>query len=144
MQALRRLRAHLVALMTASGWHRKATDSPAEKQRRADYNSKAHREERARRVAQATPLTPCSCWMSGKRWCNGLPLGPDPKQWHLPHAPDRTYLPGLWRAECNRKEAASRGAKTANARRARPTYTPPPYTAVRAAQAAYRPRDTWT
>lgn len=129
--------------MTASGWHRKNPNSPADRSRKRDYNSAEHKAERARRVAEATPLTPCSCWMSGKRWCAGLPLGPNPRLWHLPHAADRTqgYLPGLWRAECNRKEAASRGAQTTNRQRQRPTYTPPPY---KRPAPPWEPRPDWT
>lgn len=95
--------------MTGSGWHRKRT-TPAGVARARDYASREHRTERARRVAAHTPASPCSR-------CH-RPLGPITSAWHLPHRADRQgYEPGLWCADCNRREAASRGARIANARR---------------------------
>jgi hypothetical protein len=86
------------------------TNSPAAKARKRDYNSKAHKDERAKRVAAHTPSSPCT-------YCR-RPLGPNRSDWHLPHKPDRSgYEPGLACAPCNRKEAARRGAQAANAKR---------------------------
>lgn len=92
----------------ANGWHRKRV-TPGELQRRKDYASPEHRQTRAARVAAHTPASPCSrC---------GMALGPDRSKWHLPHNAARTgYEPGLWCASCNRREAASRGAKVKNAK----------------------------
>lgn len=108
--------------MTASGWHRKKPTA-ASRARAAQYASPEHQAIRKQRVATSTPLTPCG-------YCD-KPLGPNTRDWHVPHNPDRTYAPGLWHATCNRKEAASRGARAANAKRQgwkppahRPTYVP--------------------
>ena len=92
-------------------WRGPATNlTPAGQARAREYRSKAHRDERSRRVAAATALTPCC-------YC-GQPLGPVQREWHLPHRPDRQgYEPGLSHASCNRREAARRGALIANARR---------------------------
>lgn len=92
-------------------WRDAPTKLTAAGQARArEYRSKAHKDERARRVSLATPLTPCT-------YC-GQPLGPNRSLWHLPHRPDRQgYEPGLSCAPCNRREAARRGALIANARR---------------------------
>lgn len=93
-----------------NGWHRKKLDTPAEQARRKKYASPEHQQTRKHRVAAATPLTLCTrC---------GKPLGPSTREWHVPHAPNGVdYLPGLWCGPCNRSEAASRGARVANARR---------------------------
>lgn len=99
-----------------NGWHRADRNTAAARARAKDYASAEHRQERARRVAMATPSTPCG-------YC-GRPLGPARKDWHLPHLPDRSgYAPGLWCAPCNRKEAARRGALIANTRRKRTRVT---------------------
>ena len=99
----------------ASGWHRRPRTAAATERARV-YASPEHRAERKRRVAAATPATPCG-------YC-GQPLGPDPSKWHVPHDAQRNYLPGLWHAACNRDEAASRGARIRNARaKARRTRT---------------------
>lgn len=92
----------------ASGWHRKNTNTSAERARARDYASAEHKAIRKARVAAATPATPCG-------YC-GLPLGPVVRDWHVPHDPARNYLPGLWHAACNRREAARRGARIRNAR----------------------------
>lgn len=103
-----------------NGWHRKR-DTPAARRRARDYASPEHQRVRAQRVAQATPDTPCACQAAyragliNRAWCDGQPLGPNPTDWHVPHDEHRRYLPGLWRADCNRREAASRGAKLRNA-----------------------------
>lgn len=95
----------------ASGWQRRPRTAAAA-QRAKDYASREHKDERARRVAAATALTPCC-------YCH-RPLGPNTSTWHLPHRPDRQgYEPGLSCAPCNRREAARRGALIANAKRKR-------------------------
>ena len=91
-----------------SGWHRRPQTAAAT-QRKRDYASPEHKAERARRVAAASALTPCG-------YC-GRPLGPNTREWHVPHDPQRNYLPGLWHGACNRTEAARRGALLANAKR---------------------------
>lgn len=97
-------------MTAASGWSRKRTDTPAARARAADYNSAEHRAERKARVAASTPATPCT-------YCR-RPLGENRREWHLPHNPARTgYEPGLAHGVCNRREAATRGARIANARR---------------------------
>lgn len=69
-----------------------------------------HQAERKRRLAVVKPGDPCG-------YCR-RPLGPDTRQWHLPHnAAGTGYLPGMWCAPCNRSEGAQRGARIANARR---------------------------
>ena len=100
----------------SNGWSRKR-QTPATKQRARDYASAEHQQIRKRRVAAATPHTPCSCGC-------GQPLGPDSSTWHVPHDPQRNYLPGLWRADCNRREAARRGARIRNARATAKRSTP--------------------
>ena len=97
----------------ANGWHRKR-QTPATRARAAEYASPEHKAIRRQRVAAATPQTPCSCGC-------GRPLGPDKSRWHVPHDPQRNYLPGLWRADCNKREAARRGARIRNALKARAT-----------------------
>lgn len=92
----------------ANGWARKRTDTAAEQRRAREYASPQHRAIRKARVAAATPNTPCG-------YC-GQPLGPNTRDWHVPHDAQRNYLPGLWHADCNRREAARRGALTRNAR----------------------------
>lgn len=96
--------------MTDSGWSRKRLNTAAQRARVASYNSAEHRAERKARLAAHTPASPCT-------YC-GLPLGSNRREWHVPHNPSRTgYEPGLVHGRCNRREAAIRGARTANAQR---------------------------
>lgn len=90
----------------ANGWHRKR-DTAAVRARAKDYASPLHKRIRKERVAASTPSTPCG-------YC-GRPLGPNPSSWHVPHDEHRNYLPGLWHALCNKREAARRGALKRNA-----------------------------
>jgi hypothetical protein len=100
-----------------NGWHRKSRTTAAIA-RAKQYASPEHKAIRRARVAAATPDTPCG-------YC-GNPLGPDTSRWHVPHDPQRTYLPGLWHAACNRREAARRGALLRNAQaKTRRTQTSP-------------------
>jgi hypothetical protein len=79
------------------------------KGRGTKYDGK-HQAERKRRLAHVHPGDPCG-------YC-GQPLPADTKQWHLPHnAAGTSYLPGMWHAACNLREAAQRAARITNARR---------------------------
>ena len=112
--------------MSTSGWHRKQT-TPAVKARAAKYANAKHQRIKNERFAQATPATPCG-------YC-GQPLGPRTRPgrtgksiglWATPHAPNGIdYLPGVWHADCNRREAAPRGARTTNAQRQQRTFQRP-------------------
>lgn len=82
----------------------------------AHYDSR-HAAEARRRSKALTEHDPCG-------WCH-RPLGPrqriNPKTgrreglWHLPHNASRTaYLPGMWHARCNVREAAIRARAMQN------------------------------
>lgn len=103
----------------AHRWGNKNLNTPAEQARRAKYQDPKHKAIREARFAVTTPATPCG-------YC-GKPLGPryglsrtgrTLGLWHTPHAPNGIdYLPGVWHASCNQREASPRGARTTNAER---------------------------
>lgn len=89
--------------------------------RSSDYGS-AHAKEAKARKAAMTERDICG-------YC-GRPLGPkqtvDPRTgrliglWHLPHSRDRShYLPGMWHAACNVREAAIAARAKQNLQRLR-------------------------
>jgi len=74
------------------------------------YDAK-HQAERKLRLTYVKPGDPCG-------YC-GRPLPVNTRTWHLPHNTAGTgYLPGMWHGACNIREAAQRGARIVNARRA--------------------------
>lgn len=99
-----------------SGWHRKTYDAAA-RARAAEYRSPAYKATRAAVKAQVDAGL-AHCW---RPTCRKLLL---PGQWHLGHDDnDRSIIRGGECADCNLKAAASKGARTANAKRQRPRTT---------------------
>jgi hypothetical protein len=93
----------------SSGWHRKRHDAAAQ-QRKAQYNSTAHRRLRAELQALVDSGA-AACW----RCRRPIPPG---SRWHVGHSDtDRTVYMGPEHPSCNLKAAASKGARIANARR---------------------------
>lgn len=94
--------------MPGSGWHRKRT-TPAELARRAKYNSPAHKQARAR-FTKLVAAGLARCWRCG--------VALRPGAWHVGHDDHQIDLiRGPECVPCNRRAAASKGAKVANAKR---------------------------
>lgn len=90
----------------ASGWHRKRSRTPGELAGR--YNTAEHRAARTQfRLLVSYGIA--TCWRCGKQLVPG--------QWHVGHDDPGLRIMGPECASCNRKAAASKGAKIANARR---------------------------
>lgn len=80
----------------------------ADRRRKAEYNSRAHKE--ARRQGEALVNAGRGyCWRCGRLLYPG--------QWHVGHSDDRTVIRGPECASCNLTVAASKGARVANANR---------------------------
>lgn len=100
--------------MTASGWHRVRTDTPAYRARRAKYNSAEHRAAR-RQFELLIAAGLGICWRCNQRIPAGTPgrawvVGHDDIQVHVIRGPEHAR-------SCNHKAAASKGARVANAKR---------------------------
>lgn len=97
--------------MTAPGWHRKRTDTPAVQARKRKYDSAEHRAARARfKVLVDYGLA--RCW---RPTCGKILI---PGHWHVGHDDHQIDLiRGPECASCNRKAGASKGARIANAKR---------------------------
>lgn len=82
------------------------------KGRGSKYGADHQTERRARVGVTVFPGDPCGYCLQ--------PLPANTSTWHLPHNPSGTaYLPGMWHAACNIREAAQRGARIVNGRRNR-------------------------
>jgi hypothetical protein len=92
----------------ASGWHRKTKNTPAEIARRKRYNSPEHRTARAHYSTLVT-AGHGYCWRCNRQLYPGA--------WHVGHDDSGTRILGPECIPCNTKTAASRGARTVNARR---------------------------
>jgi hypothetical protein len=96
--------------MAANGWARKNTSTPAVAARRAKYNSAEHRAAR-KHYAAWIAAGKGQCW----RCLGHIPPGSD---WHVGHDDlDVTLIRGAEHAGCNKRAAASKGARIANAKR---------------------------
>lgn len=94
----------------ANGWHRKRTDTPAEKRRTKDYNSAAHKAAR-KAGADLVASGRAHCWRCARHIPPGTP-------WHVGHDDhDRSIIRGVECVPCNLKAAARKGARLVNARR---------------------------
>lgn len=96
--------------MTASGWHRKRTDTPAERERAATYSSPEHRAQ-VDAVKALVASGRAFCWRCGKH----LPPGSKAHAGH--HDSDRSRYMGAECPSCNLRAAARKGARVANGRR---------------------------
>lgn len=97
--------------MTTSGWHRINPNTPAAKARRAKYNSPEHRAARKHYAAWIATGNG-RCWRCGGR----IEPGSD---WHVGHDDDDVnVIRGAEHASCNKRAAAVKGNRIANARRA--------------------------
>lgn len=97
----------------ASGWHRK-TRTAADARRAAEYRSPHYKQTRQAVKAQVDAGL-ASCWRCGKP----IPAG---SRWDLGHDDhDRTIIRGAEHMLCNRRAAASKGARIANAKRKKRT-----------------------
>ena len=91
---------------SSSGWHRKGT-TPADRERRRQYNSAEHRRRRAAGQRQVD-AGEGYCWRCGQWIPPGAP-------WHAGHDDhDRAIYRGIECPSCNVRAAASKGARMVN------------------------------
>lgn len=96
--------------MTASGWHRKNTNTAAVKARKAKYDSPEHRAARKHYRSLLDRGVILACWRCGKRIVPG--------RWHVGHDDIQTSLiRGPECASCNLSAAGRKGALIGNAKR---------------------------
>ena len=90
----------------ASGWHRKRTNTAAERARTAQYQSPEHRAMRKALKAEVDAGRAVCCL------CR-RPIVPGTR-WHADHNDARTGYRGAAHAKCNVKVAAVKGANKRN------------------------------
>lgn len=96
--------------MTASGWHRKRTNTSAEAQRRREYDTPEYRAIRRALKAEHTAGR-AQCWRCSRHIPPFMPR-------HTGHDDhDRSIVRGNECVDCNLGAAARKGAKVANGRR---------------------------
>jgi hypothetical protein len=94
----------------SSGWHRKNLNTDAERARRAKYQSAEHKAARKHYKTLVERGVILRCWRCGARIVPG--------NWHVGHDDVNVNLiRGPECATCNKKAAASKGAKVTNAQR---------------------------
>lgn len=96
--------------MAANGWGRKRLDTPAERARKAQYNSAEHKAQRAA-VRALVASGRAFCWRCRRH----LPPGSKAHAGH--HDTDRSRYMGAECIDCNLSAAARKGARVVNARR---------------------------
>lgn len=94
--------------MAASGWHRKRRNTPAERARRAEYDSPEYRAIRKALKAEHAAGR-AHCWRCGRHIPPSMPR-------HTGHDDyDRTVIRGNECVTCNLPAAARKGAGVRNA-----------------------------
>lgn len=99
-------------------WSAPRRTTRADQARKAKYASVEHRAARAR-LARVVAQGKAACW----RCLKPIAVG---SEWHVGHDDAGQRVMGAEHADCNRKAAAAKGARVANARRR--GYTPRGYT----------------